>query len=84
MVNLRKRFAAVIRKCRADAIAAGLMPADISDTITEVRAEKRNSAGTREDPLSSPHRIQQAIEDYENGQKNYHFHDFTRNGLCSR
>ena len=39
--DLRRRFGALIRKCREDAMAAGLTPADIEETIAEVRAERR-------------------------------------------
>ena len=39
--ELRRRFGALIRKCREDAKAAGLTPADIEDAIAEVRAERR-------------------------------------------
>ena len=28
-----------------------------------------------DNPLSSPDRIRQAIQDYDNGKKNYHFHE---------
>ena len=39
--DLRRLFGALIRKCREDAMAAGLTPADIEETIAEVRAERR-------------------------------------------
>lgn len=39
--DLRRRFGALIRKCRADAQKAGLTLADIEDAIAEVRAERR-------------------------------------------
>jgi hypothetical protein len=39
--DLRRRFGALIRKCREEAKEAGLTPADIEDAIAEVRAERR-------------------------------------------
>lgn len=65
-------------KRRADVILNGIgisMSSALNIFLRQIVARQAIPMELRYDPLTDPARLEQAFSDYENGRKNYHFHD---------
>lgn len=65
-------------KREAEVILNGIgisMSSALNIFLKQVVARRAIPMELRYDPLTDPQRIEQARLDYENGQKNYHFHE---------
>lgn len=65
-------------KRKADIIFSGIglsMSSALNIFLRQVVARQAIPMELRYDPLTDPARLEQAFADYENGRKNYHFHE---------
>ena len=65
-------------KRKADIILNGIglsMSSALNIFLRQVVARQAIPMELRYDPLTDPARLEQAFSDYENGRKNYHFHE---------
>ena len=65
-------------KRKADIILNGIgisMSSALNMFLRQVVARQAIPMELRYDPLTDPARLEQAFSDYENGRKNYHFHE---------
>ena len=65
-------------KRKADIILNGIgisMSAALNIFLRQVVARQAIPMELRYDPLTDPARLEQAFSDYEDGRKNYHFHE---------
>lgn len=65
-------------KRQAETILAGIgisMSSALNIFLRQVVAHRAIPMELKYDPLTDPARLEQAFSDYENGRKNYHFHE---------
>ena len=65
-------------KRKADIILNGIgisMSSALNIFLRQVVARQAIPMELRYDPLTDPARLEQAFSDYENGHRNYHFHE---------
>ena len=65
-------------KRKAEIILNGIglsMSSALNIFLRQVVARQAIPMELRYDPLTDPARLEQAFSDYENGRKNYHFHE---------